>query len=145
MASPKPPTLDQNLRLQYQKYFKTISCYSIQVGIKKMLVMLLLDNHSHVCETDPWPWGGEPIFRNGVLVGRVTTTSFGFTLGQHVLLGFVHNPSKEDDCFVSVPYVKSGEYEVEIAGIRYPAKVRLNPPSLPFLEASYKTTRYGAK
>jgi pyruvate dehydrogenase phosphatase regulatory subunit len=53
-----------------------------QNGIKKMLVMLLLDNHSHVCETDPWPWGGEPILRNGVLVGRVTTTSFGFTLGQ---------------------------------------------------------------
>jgi hypothetical protein len=46
---------------------------------------------------------------------------------------------------VTVQYVKSGDYEVEIAGIRYPVKVRLNPPSLPFLEASYKTTRYGIK
>ena len=119
--------------------------FLLQVGIKKMLVMLLLDNHSHVCETDPWPWGGEPIFRNGVHVGQVTTTSFGFTLGQHVLLGFVHNPSEEDGNLVSVPYVKSGEYEVEIAGIRYPAKARLNPPPLPFLEANYKTTRYGVK
>jgi hypothetical protein len=61
------------------------------------------------------------------------------------LLGFVHNPSEEEGFLVSVPYVKSGEYEVEIAGVRYPVKVRLNPPSLPFLEASYKTTRYGAK
>jgi glycine cleavage system aminomethyltransferase T len=65
-----------------------------------MLVMLLLDNNSHVCETDPWPWGGEAIFRNGILVGRVTTTSFGFTLGQHVLLGFVHNPTPEEDYVV---------------------------------------------
>jgi hypothetical protein len=61
------------------------------------------------------------------------------------LLGFVHNPSKEDGNLVSVPYVKSGDYEIEIAGVRYPTKIRLNPPPLPFLETSYKTTRYGAK
>ncbi len=48
--------------------------------------MLLLDNVEHVCEADPWPWGGEPIFRNGTYAGLVTTTAFGFTLGQHVLL-----------------------------------------------------------
>lgn len=28
-------------------------------------------------------------------------------------------------------YVLSGEYEVEIAGIRYPAKVNINSPNLP--------------
>jgi len=53
-----------------------------------MLVMLLLDNIEHVCESDPWPWGGEAIFRDGRYAGLVTTTAYGFTLGQHVLLVF---------------------------------------------------------
>jgi pyruvate dehydrogenase phosphatase regulatory subunit len=55
-----------------------------------MLVMLLLDDE-HNFETDPWPWGGEPIFRNDKFVGSVTTASYGFSLKRHVAIGFVHN------------------------------------------------------
>jgi glycine cleavage system aminomethyltransferase T len=53
-------------------------------------VMLLLDNVEHDLETQPWPWGGEPIYRDGKYVGSVTTTSYGFSLKKHVAIGFVH-------------------------------------------------------
>lgn len=47
-------------------------------------------------------------------------------------LGFVQNLDKNGNMLpVSNEYVMSGEYEVEIAGIRYPAKVNINSPNLP--------------
>ena len=32
-------------------------------GIRKLFVMLLLDPLDHHSDLDPWPWGGEPIYR----------------------------------------------------------------------------------
>lgn len=47
-------------------------------------------------------------------------------------MGFVQNlDSKNNTLPVTNEYVLSGEYEVEIAGIRYPAKVNINSPNLP--------------
>ena len=54
-------------------------------------MMLLLNAADHDTDTDPWPWGGEPIFRDGKYAGRVTTTAYGFSLDRHVCLGFVHD------------------------------------------------------
>lgn len=51
-------------------------------GVKRRFVQLLLKDHDY--ETDPWPWGGEPIYLDDRVVGRVTTTAFGFTLNTHV-------------------------------------------------------------
>ena len=104
--------------------------------------MLLLDNVEHNRDHDPWPWGGEPIYRDDQLVGTVTTTSYGFSLKKHVALGFVHNYSEP----VTADWVKRGEYEMEIAGIRYPCKVRLSAPILPTKVSegtkAYEATRH---
>lgn len=101
-------------------------------GAKKILVMLILDDTAHNNDSDPWPWGGEPIYRNGQFVGTVTTTSFGFSLRKHIGLGFVRcfKENGEED-IVTTQYVRTGSYEIEIAGKRFPATVRLNPPVLP--------------
>lgn len=48
-----------------------------------MYIQLLLDDHD--METDIWPWGGEPIYRNGKQVGLCTTTGYGFTFKKQVL------------------------------------------------------------
>lgn len=49
-----------------------------------------------------------------------------------VCLGFVQNLDNNGNTLpVSNEYVMSGEYEVEIGGIRYPAKVNINSPNLP--------------
>lgn len=51
-------------------------------GVKRMYIQLLLEDHD--LETDLWPWGGEPIYRNGKQVGVCTTTGYGFTFKKQV-------------------------------------------------------------
>lgn len=49
-----------------------------------------------------------------------------------VCLGFVKNlDSKGNQQIVSNDYVLSGNYEVDIGGVRFPAKVNLHSPNLP--------------
>ena len=57
-----------------------------QEGVRRMYVQLTLDDHDP--EIDPWPWCGEPIYRNGEFAGMVTTAGFGFTMNRQVLLPF---------------------------------------------------------
>lgn len=47
-----------------------------------MYIQLVVNDHDH--ETDIWPWGGEPIYRNGEHVGTTTTTGYGFTFKKQV-------------------------------------------------------------
>lgn len=51
-----------------------------------MYIQLLLKDHN--VDSDPWPWGGEPIYRNGKYVGICTTTGYGYTFQKQVLLFF---------------------------------------------------------
>lgn len=51
-------------------------------GIKRMYIQLIVDDHD--LETDLWPWGGEPIFRNDKFVGMTTTTGYGHTFKKQV-------------------------------------------------------------
>ena len=109
-------------------------------GVRKTLVMFILDDPEYNHETDPWLWGGEPIYRNDQYVGSITTCSFGFSLKKHVGLGYVTNPDQDGALQpTSIQYIKSGEYEVEIAGQRYQVKARLTPPQLPNLGDSDST------
>ena len=99
--------------------------------------MLLLDSADHDTHSDPWPWGGEPIFRNGEYVGRVTTAAYGFSIHKHVCLGFVHNYGENrEQQLVTSEWVKSGDYEVEIGGLRFPVDAKLTAPVLPSVHLS---------
>ncbi|XP_059488036.1 pyruvate dehydrogenase phosphatase regulatory subunit, mitochondrial [Neocloeon triangulifer] len=99
-------------------------------GVKRMYVQLILQDHDP--EVDLWPWGGEPILRDGRYVGATTTTGYGFTLGRQVCLGFVQNRDEKGNTgLVTTDYVLSGEYQVDIAGVKYEAKVNLHSPVLP--------------
>lgn len=114
-------------------------------GVRRMYVQLLLQDHDH--EIDYWPWGGEPILRNGRYVGATTTTGYGFTFKKQVCLGFVQNFDDDGQTLPVTPdYVMSGQYEVDIAGIRYSAKVNLHSPNLPTQypdkeRSAYRATR----
>ncbi|XP_039286636.1 pyruvate dehydrogenase phosphatase regulatory subunit, mitochondrial isoform X2 [Nilaparvata lugens] len=99
-------------------------------GVRRMFVQLLVDDHD--ADLDLWTWGGEPIYRNGIHVGSTTTTGYGFTFKKQVCLGFVQNlDDAGEPQIVSNEYILGGEYEVDIAGTRYPAKVNLHSPNLP--------------
>lgn len=66
--------------------------------------------------------GRETIYRNGERVGWLTSGGYGYTVGHLVGFGYVRNPAG-----VSRDYVLSGEYELEIATERFPARVSLEP------------------
>lgn len=86
-------------------------------GVKRMYVQLLLNDHDP--DIDMWCWGGEPILRNGHYCGQTTTTGWGYTFKKPVCLGFVKNLDEDSKMHaVTNDYILSGEYEVEIAGIR---------------------------
>ena len=64
-------------------------------------------------------------------VGAITTTSYGFSLKRMVGMGFVRKYADHTDDqgmlveeVLDKDYVRSGKYEVEIAGQRYPVEVR---------------------
>ena len=65
----------------------------------------------------------EPVFRDGELVGRVTSAAFGHTLGRSVALSYVTAPEPG----LPRSWFESGHYEVELAGERYDARVSLRP------------------
>ncbi|KAI5640955.1 aminomethyltransferase folate-binding domain-containing protein [Phthorimaea operculella] len=99
-------------------------------GIRRQYVQLLLTDHDH--ELDQWSWGGEPIYRDGNYCGQTTTTSYGYTFKKQVCLGFVQNLDENGVPHrVTNDYILQGHYEIDIAGIRYAAKVNLHSPNLP--------------
>ncbi len=73
--------------------------------------------------SDRMLYHNEPIWRNGELVGRVSSAMFGHTLGAPLALGYIANRGEP----VSTEWIGSGRYEVEIADERVPARVSLRP------------------
>jgi 4-methylaminobutanoate oxidase (formaldehyde-forming) len=65
----------------------------------------------------------EPIWRNGKLVGKISSGMFGHTVGAALGLGYVANGGE----IVSNDWVASGHYEIEVAAERVPARVSLRP------------------
>ncbi|MEM7099749.1 MAG: FAD-dependent oxidoreductase [Pseudomonadota bacterium] len=87
-----------------------------ETGVNKRLVQFVLD--------DPKPllYHNEPIWRDGKLVGYVSSGMYGHTLGGAVGLGYVNNPEP-----IKPGFVREGTYEIEVAGERYPARAALRP------------------
>jgi glycine cleavage system T protein len=74
-------------------------------------------------DPEPLLLGDEPIWRDGRLVGRITSGAYGHTLGRSVGMGYVSHPEGVDTAFV-----RSARWELEIATERVPATARLEPP-----------------
>lgn len=74
-------------------------------------------------DPEPLMYYGEIIYRDGVAVGNIMAGAYGHTLGASVGVGPVEN----EGGIVTAEYIKSGTYEIDIAGERYPAEVSLRP------------------
>ncbi len=85
-------------------------------GVKRRLVQFVLDDPGPLMVHD------EPIWRDGVRVGRTTSAMFGHTLGASVALGYVEQASG-----VPREFIEAGSYEIEIAGGRWPVRASLRP------------------
>jgi 4-methylaminobutanoate oxidase (formaldehyde-forming) len=83
---------------------------------KRRLVHVLMK------DKEPFLYHDEPIRRDGKIIGRITSGSEGYTLGAAVGIGYV----KHQDG-ATKEFVETGDYEIEIAGERFPARVSLRP------------------
>ena len=75
-----------------------------------------------VQDAEPLLFHAEVVHRNGAPAGYVRSGSYGYTLGGAVGLFMI-----EADQPVDQDYIDSGEWEIDIAGTRYPATVSLKP------------------
>lgn len=86
-------------------------------GLKRRLVLFKL------VEPDPVVFHNEPIWRDGILVGRITSAMFGHTVGHQIAMGYVENGGD----LVTPDWIQAGTYELEIANQNFPATVSLRP------------------
>jgi 4-methylaminobutanoate oxidase (formaldehyde-forming) len=84
-------------------------------GIRRCLVQVALTDPSELL------YHNEPIWRDGKLVGRITSGMFGHTLGRPLGMGYIES----HEGVANADFVRSGRYEVEVAGKRLPADVQL--------------------
>jgi 4-methylaminobutanoate oxidase (formaldehyde-forming) len=84
---------------------------------RRRLSVFVLDDAEPLLHHD------EPIWRDGVLVGRITSGAYGHTVGRAVGLGYVEHADGVSDAFI-----ESGRWELEIANERVPARATLAAP-----------------
>ena len=82
----------------------------------KRLVQFLL--------TDPEPlvYHNEPVYRDGAIVGYVTSGMYAHALGSAAALGYVSHADG-----VTADFLEAGLFEIEVAGVKYGAKASLRP------------------
>jgi 4-methylaminobutanoate oxidase (formaldehyde-forming) len=88
-----------------------------EAGVRRRLVQFGLR------DPDAFAYHDEPVYRDGVLAGRVSSAAYGHTLGRTVALGYVTAPAPG----TPASWYTAGEYEIEIACERVPADASLRP------------------
>ncbi len=75
---------------------------------------------------DPKPlmFHGEVLLADGKAVGEIRSASYGHTLGGAVGLGHIH---RDDKGGIDKEWMDARRWEVDIAGVRYPARLALQP------------------
>jgi len=91
-----------------------------QAGLTRRLVQFALE------DPEPLLYHSEPIWRDGVIAGRLTSGSYGHALGRAVGLGYLESPEGVDSPNWA-DYVAAGRYEIEVACERIPAAASLRP------------------
>jgi 4-methylaminobutanoate oxidase (formaldehyde-forming) len=98
-------------------------------GIRQRIVSVKFD------DSKAYAYGGEPIYRNGVLSGYLTSAAYGYTVGSMVGLGILRGlstpPNSSDSRkydIVTPSYINSGNYEVQLNGEMFKVYVSLKCP-----------------
>ncbi|MFT7621717.1 MAG: glycine cleavage system aminomethyltransferase T/glycine [Myxococcota bacterium] len=82
-------------------------------------------------DPEPMLFHGEVVYRDGVALGYNRAGSYGFTIGGAVGLAMIHAGEP-----LTRTFMKTGTWEVDIAGTRHPAEVAL--PVRPFYDPRMK-------
>ncbi len=84
-------------------------------GLRKRLACFTVEDKNCVL------LGRETIYRNGERVGWLTSAGYGYTVDKPIGYGYVRNPEGVD-----LDFLKSGEYELEVATERVKATIHLS-------------------
>tara|TARA_B110000003_G_scaffold242613_1_gene250525 strand:+ start:7661 stop:10105 length:2445 start_codon:yes stop_codon:yes gene_type:complete len=84
-------------------------------GLDRRLLQFVLN------DSEPLLYHNEPILRDGVLVGHLTSGNYGHTIGAAIGLGYV--PCKNE----AVSDILSSTYEIDVAGVKIAANVSIKP------------------
>jgi sarcosine dehydrogenase len=85
--------------------------------LAKRLVNFILD------DPEALPWGDEPIWCEGRIVGSTSSAAYGHSLGRAVAMGYVRRPEGID-----AAYLEDARFEIEIGGDRVGARGGLRAP-----------------
>jgi 4-methylaminobutanoate oxidase (formaldehyde-forming) len=98
-------------------------------GARRRVVSLVLDDPSVLM------WGGELVLHDGVGSGQVTSAAYGASVGACVGLASVWRP---DGAPISLNDVRSGTWQVNVAGSLVGARVQTEPPYDPHGERVHR-------
>ncbi|MBW4962853.1 FAD-dependent oxidoreductase [Sulfitobacter sp. CW3] len=120
---PQEVGLDRLCKLDKEFLNKPALLEVLQKPARERLVVLALDaDATDASQADAT--GGEPIFKDGVGVGRVTSGAYGYCVGQSLALGFVKNVKAGERVHVMVLGVPHGAVVLDQAPFD-PAGARL--------------------
>ncbi|MFM9999208.1 MAG: FAD-dependent oxidoreductase [Burkholderiaceae bacterium] len=85
-------------------------------GLTRRLVQFALR------DPEPLLYHNEPIWRDGVIVGRISSGMFGHTVGRSLGMGYVDNTAGLADN----EWIMNGRYDIEVAGVRFGADASLS-------------------
>jgi len=88
-----------------------------EAGLTRRLVQFALD------DATPLLYHNEPIWRDGAIVGRISSGMFGHHLGKSLGMGYVECQTQGE----APEVILQGKYEIEVAGVRYSAQPSLAP------------------
>ena len=89
-----------------------------QIGLPRRLVQFKLLNPENLL------YHNEPVWRDGVIVGYLSSGAYGHTLGAAIGMGYISDPTGGT---VDSAFIEGGNYEIEIACERVPATASLRP------------------
>jgi heterotetrameric sarcosine oxidase gamma subunit len=87
-----------------------------EAGVNRRLVQFLMEDPEVLLYHD------EPIYRDGKMLGYTTSAMYGHTLRGSVALGYIQHTEH-----ITADFINSGNYQIEVAGKRYPARASLRP------------------
>jgi 4-methylaminobutanoate oxidase (formaldehyde-forming) len=89
-----------------------------ETGPSRRLAVFTVD------DSEPLLLHNEPIWRDGDLVGRISSGMFGHTIGRSVGLGYV----RREDGPVTAEWLAAGVYEIEVANERFAGRASFRAP-----------------
>ncbi|MEM9270996.1 MAG: glycine cleavage T C-terminal barrel domain-containing protein, partial [Pseudomonadota bacterium] len=98
---PQEVALDRLCKMDKDFLNKEAALGVLENTPREQLVLLHLDEKD-VSASNADATGGEPIFKDGVGIGRVTSGAYGFTVGMSLALGFVKDAEPGDTVEVMV-------------------------------------------